>query len=86
MSDGLKGISRLTSRVSYLMFGSDSVHRAELDSDFRAGSIIIPLHFVPDAIDQAETLLASRGAGPCHAIKYFRIWVDTNCLESFQDI
>jgi hypothetical protein len=44
------------------MFGSTFDHRLELDERFRAGSIVIPLHIIFNAIEHAEALLASRGA------------------------
>jgi hypothetical protein len=62
LSDGLRGLGRLTNRVSYLMFGSEFDHKIELDGSIRSGSIIIPVHIIPDIIEQAETLLSSKGA------------------------
>lgn len=62
LSDGLRGLGRLTNRVSYLMFGSEFDHSIELDVSVRRGSIIIPLHITPDVIEQVENLLASKGA------------------------
>jgi hypothetical protein len=62
LSDGLRGLGRLTNRVSYLMFGSEFDHKIELDESIRRGSIVIPLHIVPDVIEQVETLLSSKGA------------------------
>ena len=44
LSDGLRGLGRLTSRVNYLMFGSELDYRIELDSQFQTGSVVIPLH------------------------------------------
>jgi hypothetical protein len=60
LADGLRGIGRLTSRVSYLMFGSDADYRAELDGNFGRGSIVVPLHFVTDAVQAAENFLLSK--------------------------
>lgn len=61
LSDGLRGLGRLTNRVSYLVFGSEYNHKIQLDTGFRHGSIVIPLHIVSEAIDHAETILASTG-------------------------
>jgi DNA-binding transcriptional ArsR family regulator len=60
LSDGLRGLGRLTSRVSYLMFGSDLDYRIELDGEFQSGSVIIPLHVLTDAVANVENALLSR--------------------------
>ena len=46
LSDGLRGLGRLTNRVGYLMFGSEFDHKIQLDGSFRSGSVIIPLHIL----------------------------------------
>jgi len=60
LSDGLRGLGRLTSRVSYLMFGSELDYRIELDSQFQTGSVVIPLHILTDAVAKVENALLSR--------------------------
>lgn len=60
LSDGLRGLGRLTSRVSYLIFGSDLDYRIELDSQFQTGSIVIPLHVFTDTVAKAEDVILSR--------------------------
>jgi hypothetical protein len=62
LSDGLRGLGRLTNRVSHLMFGSRFNHRIELDSRFDHGSIVIPLHIASEVMKAAEDALASKGA------------------------
>ena len=58
--EGLRGLGRLTSRVSYLIFGSQGEYRVELDGNFGGGSIIIPLHVPSDAVTVVENALLSR--------------------------
>lgn len=60
LGDGLRGLGRLTSRVSYLMFGSQGEYRIELDGSFSRGSIIVPLHVLSDAVTTVENALLSR--------------------------
>src|ERR1700750_1834865 len=62
LSDGLRGLGRLTSRVSYLMYGTQYDHRIALDESPRRGSVIIPVHIFSTAVQQAETVLTSKGA------------------------
>jgi hypothetical protein len=60
LSDGLRGLGRLNSRVSYLMFGSELDYRIELDGQFQTGSVVIPLHVLTDAVAKVENALLSR--------------------------
>jgi hypothetical protein len=60
LGDGLRGLGRLTSRVSYLMFGSQGEYRIELDGSFSRGSIIVPLHVFSDAVTTVENALLSK--------------------------
>ncbi len=60
LSDGLRGLGRLTSRVSYLMFGSELDYRIELNGQFQSGSVVIPLHVLTDAVATVENALLSR--------------------------
>jgi hypothetical protein len=61
LSDGLRGLGRLTNRVSYLLFGSEYDHKVELDEGFRSGSIVIPLHIFSEVVNHAEDILATKG-------------------------
>src|SRR5271165_4865204 len=61
LSDGLRGLGRLTNRVSYLMFGSEYEHKIQLDESFQSGSVVIPLHIFASVVQQAEAVLNSKG-------------------------
>jgi hypothetical protein len=62
LSDGLRGLGRLTSRVSYLMYGTEFDHRLELDGSILRGSVIVPLHIFSETVQHAENILSSKGA------------------------
>jgi hypothetical protein len=74
LADGLRGLGRLTSRVSYLMYGSEFDHRLELDEGVRRGSIIIPLHIFSEAVQHAENVLSSKGAQALAALMGILGW------------
>ena len=62
LGDSLRGFGRLTNRVSYLAFGARYDHRLEVDSGFRQGSLIVPLHIISEVVNSARTWLDSKGA------------------------
>jgi hypothetical protein len=62
LADSLRGLGRLTNRVSYLAFGSRYDHRLEIDGSFQPGSLIVPLHIASQLFADARTFLDSRGA------------------------
>jgi len=61
LADALRGLGRLTSRASYILYGSNFDHRLELDASIRGGSVIIPLHIFSAVLQQAESGLLTPG-------------------------
>jgi hypothetical protein len=54
---GLRGQALLIDRVKDLLYGESVTVRVEVDSDFQAGSLIIPVHILTDGLRAAEGIL-----------------------------
>jgi hypothetical protein len=54
---GLRGQALLIHRVKHLLYGESVSIRVEVDSDFQAGSLIIPVHILTDGLRAAEGIL-----------------------------
>jgi len=59
---GLRGQALLIQRVNELLYGESSNIRVEVDAEFEASSLIVPVHILSDALTGAEHLLAGQGA------------------------
>jgi hypothetical protein len=56
---GLRGQALLIHRVKDLLYGESVTIRVEVDSDFQAGSLIIPVHILTDGLRAAEGFLTT---------------------------
>ena len=74
LSDGLKGLARLTKRVSYFLYSETYEHKLELDAQFVHGSVIIPLQVVSHLIQAGEDLFTTKGAQALATIMGFLGW------------
>lgn len=59
LAAGLRGQSLLIHRVKDLLYGESVSIRVEVDPDFQAGSLIIPVHILADGLRAAEGLLTT---------------------------
>jgi hypothetical protein len=59
---GLRGQALLIHRVNELLYGEASSIRVEVGAEFEAGSLIVPVHILSDALKGAEHLLAGQAA------------------------
>jgi len=57
LSAGLRGQALLIQRVKELLYGDTITVKVEIDHEFEAGSLIIPVHILSDAISAAGQLL-----------------------------
>jgi hypothetical protein len=58
---GLRGQALLIQRVNELLYGEASIIRVEVDAEFEASSLIVPVHILSD-LQTAEQLLAGEAA------------------------
>ena len=56
---GLTGQALLIRRVAELLYKDAATLRVEVDADFEAGSLIVPVHILADGVHAAEHLLSS---------------------------
>lgn len=61
LAAGLRGQALLIERAKDILYGESVSIRVEIDSDFEAGSLIIPLHILAD-VKHVEETLAGPGA------------------------
>jgi hypothetical protein len=60
LSAGLRGQALLIERVKELLYGDKVTIKVEVDPEFEASSLIIPVHILSDAIRAAEDLLTGQ--------------------------
>jgi hypothetical protein len=62
LAAGLPGQALLIHRVKNLLYGESFEIRVDVDAEFEAGSLVIPVHVLTDGLKTAEHLLAGEGA------------------------
>ncbi len=62
LSSGLRGQALLIQRVKDILYGDSITIKVEVDSKFEAGSLIIPVHILSDAVIAAEHLLSGEAS------------------------
>jgi hypothetical protein len=60
LGNGLRGHALLVERVSLLMYHDRYTFQVDVDPGFERGSILIPVHILSSALQQAGDLLAGR--------------------------
>jgi hypothetical protein len=58
LAAGLRGQALLIERVKDLLYGDSVSIRVEVDPEFEAGSLVIPVHILADSLKAAEHVLA----------------------------
>ncbi len=84
LAAGLKGQALLIQRVKDILYGESVNIQVEVDPEFEAGSLVIPVHIVWDGINTAERLLSGTGATALANLMQILGFFGISCVSVYQ--